>query len=180
KLTSVEAAAKLAQSGLKVKTHDINAAGFKAGIVATQSEEPGSDVDKNSVVDIGVATGFVNIPKSLIGKSYEDAAKILEKLGLVPQRQDQPSDKEDGTVTDVDPAKRARPGDTVVLIVASNFSDDGKKDEKKDDQGKGKGAAKPAPEPTVPVEPTATEPTPTATEPPPAGGVVDGTTPAGS
>ncbi len=144
KLTSVEAAAKLAQAGLKVKTHDVDAAGYKTGIVVTQTPGADEQADKGSMVDLGVATGFVAIPKSLVGKSYEDAAKILDELGLKPQRNDQPSDKTAGTVTAVDPTDRAQSGATVVLTVASGSgsSDKGKgkgKDKKpKDDKGKGK------------------------------------------
>ncbi len=98
---------------MKVKTHDVDAAGYKAGVVVTQTPEAGDDVDKGSVIDLGVATGLVAIPKDLVGKSYEDAAKILDKLGLKPQRNDQPSDKAAGTVTAVSPSTRAQAGDTV-------------------------------------------------------------------
>lgn len=137
KMTSVEAASTLAGKGLKVTTHDVDAAGYKAGVVVTQSPDPGSDVDTNSVVDLGVATGLIEIPQNLVGKTYEDAAKILDKLGLEPQRNDQASDKKVGTVTSVDPADKARPGDTVVLIVARSTGDDDDDDESDDKQDKG-------------------------------------------
>ncbi len=160
KMTSVEAASTLTKAGFKVKTHDVDAAGFKDGVVATQSPEAGSSAGEGSEVDLGVATGFIAIPKDLVGKPYDDAAKILDKLGLKPQPRYRASSKKAGTVTSVDPAKRARPGDTVVLDVAgrSGGSDDDDDDEPEPT------ATTPAPAPTTP------KPSPTAAEttaPPP-------------
>ncbi len=154
KMTSVEAASTLTKAGFKVKTHDVDAAGFKDGVVATQSPEAGSSAGEGSEVDLGVATGFIAIPKDLVGKPYDDAAKILDKLGLKPQPRYRASSKKAGTVTSVDPSKRARPGDTVVLDVAgrSGGSDSG------DDEPEPT-ATTPAPTPT----PTTPKPSPTAT-----------------
>ncbi|WP_332643055.1 protein kinase domain-containing protein [Aeromicrobium sp.] len=159
KMTSVEAASTLAGKGLKVTTHDVDAAGYKTGVVVTQSPDPGSDVDENSVVDLGIATGLVKIPKNLVGKSYEDAAKILDKLGLEPQRNDQPSGEPVGTVTAVDPSTRAEPGTNVVLTVSTGSGSTGSgkdedKDKKKDDDNNND----PAPEPTAPATTEPTEP----------------------
>lgn len=161
KMTSIEAAAKLASEGLKVKTHDVDAAGYKAGVVVTQSPDPGSDVDKNSVVDLGVATGLVKIPKNLVGKSYEDAAKILDKLGLKPQRNDQPSDEPVGTVTAVDPSTRAQHGSNVVLTVSGGSGSNGNKgkgEDKKKDDDKIDTTPEPTPTPTAPATTEPTEP----------------------
>ncbi len=157
KMSSVEAASTLAGKGLKVTTHDVDVAGYKAGLVVTQSPDPGSDVDKNSVVDLGIATGLVKIPKNLVGKSYEDAAKILDKLGLKPQRNDQPSDEPVGTVTAVDPSTRAQTGSNVVLTVSSGSGSNGNEG-KGEEKGKGDKKDDPAPEPTAPATTEPTEP----------------------
>ncbi|GAA3530943.1 Stk1 family PASTA domain-containing Ser/Thr kinase [Aeromicrobium panaciterrae] len=164
KMTSVEAASTLAAKGLKVKTHDVDAAGYKAGVVVTQSPDPGSRVDEGTVVDLGVATGLVAIPQDLLGTSYDDAAKILEALGLQPERDEQTSSKPAGTVIAVDPSTHARPGATVILTVARPGGGDDS-DDKKEDKGKGKQNEDTTPTPVDPdpSDPPPSEPTPTAT-----------------
>lgn len=157
KMTSVEAASTLAAKGLKVKTHDVDAAGYKEGVVVTQSPDPGSDVDEASVIDLGVATGRVAIPKDLVGKSYEDAAKILDDLGLTPRRNDQPSDKKVGTVIGVDPSTGAAPGDTVVLTVAISSAGPGNDDNKDKAKPKDKKSDPPEPTATATTEPPAAD-----------------------
>ena len=171
KMTAVEAATTLSKAGLKVKTHDVDAAGYGAQQVVTQSAKPGSEVDENSVVDLGVATGFVAIPKGVVGKSYEDAVKILEKLDLKPEARYEASGEDVGTVTAADPSKRARPGDTVVLTVSTGpggFDDGNDKKEKDEKEDKGKDKDKDEEDtPTEPVDPEPTETTEPTTEPPP-------------
>ncbi|MDR7086635.1 serine/threonine-protein kinase [Aeromicrobium panaciterrae] len=164
KMSSVKAAATLASKGFKVETHDVDAAGYKPGVVVTQSPEAGSDADKGSSVDLGVATGFVAIPKNIVGKSYEDAAKIVDKLGLVPQRNDQPSGETAGTVTTVDPSKRAEPGSVVVLTVSTGSGGNDSKDEKK--KGKNKKKTTVEPTATATTEPPATDADADAGDPP--------------
>ncbi len=171
KMTSVEAASTLTKAGFKVETHEVDAADFEAGTIATQSPEAGSKAGEGSVVDLGVATGLVAIPDDLVGKSYKDAAKALEELGLKPERRNRASDKTAGTVTAVDPSKRAKPGDTVVLTVAIGGSNSD--DDSGGDNGNGNGSGgtpTPTPTPTATTTTAPTEPPPTTSPPPTDGG----------
>lgn len=137
-MSSVEAATKLGRADLTVKTHDANLAGHPAGEVVEQSVKPGTEVGKDTVIDLTVATGSFPIPTDLVGKQYDDAAAILEGLGLKSNRSYAISSDPAGTVLSVDPSSLAQPGDVISLKVAYSFfglngNDDNndRKDEKK-------------------------------------------------
>ena len=137
-MSSVEAATKLGRADLTVKTHDANLAGHQAGEVVEQSVKPGTEVGEDTVVDLTVATGSFPIPTDLVGKQYDDAAAILEGLGLKSNRSYAISSDPAGTVLSVDPSSLAQPGDVISLKVAYSFfglngNDDNndRKDEKK-------------------------------------------------
>ncbi len=142
-MSSVEAATTLGRSDLAVETHDADLAGHKAGEVVEQSIAPGTEVGEQTVIELTVATGSFPIPDDLVGKSYEDAATILEDLGLTPKRSYEISTKAGNTVLSVSPSTLAKPGDEISLHVAYPFfdfgnngddnKDDKKKDKKKDD-----------------------------------------------
>lgn len=142
--------------GLVLKTHDVDVVGPKASEVVSQSPAPGTDAGKGDVVDVKVATGKVPIPeKELLGKTYEEAIKILQKLGLKVAGVYAPSDKPFRTVIKVDPSTRARPGATITLTASSGVvvPTPGKVDKPKKKRGK---AATPAPAPSPSPTPTET------------------------
>ncbi len=79
--------------------------GHKAGEVVKQSVAPGTEVGKDAVVELTVATGLFPIPKDLVGKSYDDAAAALEALGLKATRsQEFNNDVDSDTVLSVNPS----------------------------------------------------------------------------
>jgi beta-lactam-binding protein with PASTA domain len=167
------ATTQLETAGLKVKVREVDVADAKAGEVVSQTPTGGSEVDEASVVTLSVATGNVRIPDGLVGKTYDDAAAALDKLGLKAVAKFAPSDKPAGTVIAVDPDGTAKIGSTVTLTVANgsavqtpkNDKNDKKKADKKDKGTKGSGGTgsgngnneDPVPEPTA----TATTTTPT-------------------
>ena len=138
-MTSVEAASTIAKAGLTVKTTEVDAAGRSVGEVVSQLPKPGTDVDKASTVVVAIATGFVEIPDSLVGMTYDDAVNALSKLGLKASRTNIASSETAGTVIKVSPATRAETGATVALSVAYTPAPvDTKDDKKKDDKKKKK------------------------------------------
>ncbi len=146
-LTTAKAALK--QQNFVVASQKANVAGKKAGTVVAQSPTAGVQLTEDSTVELTVASGLVDVPtKSLLGKSYADAANILKKLGLNPDREDQISRKVPGTVIGVDSDSTAKIGSTVTLVVAAqptpatvqppqpNANPNGNKDDKKDRKDK--------------------------------------------
>jgi tRNA A-37 threonylcarbamoyl transferase component Bud32 len=123
-MTSVQAATKLGRADLTVETTEANLPGHKAGDVVKQSIAPGTKVGKDTVIKLTVATGMFQIPQDLVGKSYDDAAAILEGLGLKPNRaQEFSTEEDDDTVLSVNPSSLAKAGDTITLTVAYSFFD---------------------------------------------------------
>ena len=155
-------------AGLEVKVSKVNVAKAKAGEVVGQTPEAGAEVDKDSVVTLSVATGRVAIPvDKLVGETYDEAAALLDKLGLKAVAAYAPSDETTGTVIEVDPTGTAKIGSTVTLTVSNGPAvqapvDNKGKDKKEEKKGKksGSGSTDPTPETTAP-----TEPPPTTTSP---------------
>ncbi len=136
-MTSVEAATTFGRADLTVETHEADLAGYEAGEVVEQSVAPGTEVGEETVIELTVATGYFPIPDDLVGKSYEDAAAILEDLGLTPKRSYEISTAKTGEVIAVNPSTLAQPGDEVTLNVAYSFflggNNDDENDKRKDD-----------------------------------------------
>ena len=137
-MSSVEAATTLGRADLTVKTQNADLAGYEAGEVVEQSLAPGTEVGKDTVVELTVATGYFPIPDDLVGKSYDEAAAILERLGLKPKRSYKISTAKTGEVLAVNPSTLAQPGDEVTLNVAYSFflggnNHDDEKDKRKND-----------------------------------------------
>ncbi len=122
-MSSVEAATTLGRADLAVETKDANLPGHDAGEVVKQSVAPGTEVGEDTVVELTVATGLFPIPDDLVGKTYDDAAAILEGLGLTPKRSEEFSTKEAETVLSVNPSGLARSGSEITLNVAYSFFD---------------------------------------------------------
>ena len=123
-----------------------------------------------STVTLTVATGRVRIPvDKLVGSTYDEAVKLLDRLGLKAEEDFAPSNEVAGTVIDVDPESTAKTGATVTLTVASGVlpapTEDNKgqdkKEEKKPEKKSGKGGNTDS---STPTEPTPT-PAPTTTAP---------------
>ncbi|GAA3530956.1 hypothetical protein GCM10022234_30160 [Aeromicrobium panaciterrae] len=135
-MTSVQAATELGRAGLTVETKEANLVGHKAGEVVKQSVAPGTEVDKDAVVELTVATGLFPIPQDLVGKSYDDAVAELEALGLKATRsQEFNNDVDSDTVLSISPTDLAKPGDTIAVTVAYSFFDFGNNDDDDDNSG---------------------------------------------
>ncbi len=96
---------------------------FAEGIVFSQNPEAGVRLEEGETVTIRVSSGAppVEVPE-LVGLSEDDARRLLEGLGLVPdiRREAHPTEPA-GTVLAQDPApgEEARSGGTVRLLVSS-------------------------------------------------------------
>jgi beta-lactam-binding protein with PASTA domain len=158
------ATATLKAHGLAVEVRKVDVANAKAGEVVRQTPQAGAQVDDGSTVTLSVATGRVRIPvDELVGATYDEAAAVLDKLGLKAAARYAPSDKTAGTVTGADPRSTAKIGSTVTLTVANGFADPAPSDDKgKDKKEKKDNSKKPDKGTTDPTTPPA-EPTPTAT-----------------
>ncbi|GAB3966713.1 PASTA domain-containing protein [Plantactinospora veratri] len=122
---STEAAARnaLEQAELTAKVGDPDTSDdCKVGQVTSQSQAPTTKVDAGTEVEIRVCTGpgSVTVPAGLIGGTFESAEIRLKEQGLVVKRTDVSSDKNRGTVTDVDPAegRKVAKGSTVTVSVS--------------------------------------------------------------
>ena len=95
-----------------------------AGLVISQSPDPGVTVNKGSKVEIGVSQGpppVASVP-GVIGLDEESAAQTLSDAGFEVVTEDIPTlnPDEDGLVIDQDPLEGAEvdPGSTVTIFVA--------------------------------------------------------------
>lgn len=169
------ATTQLESAGLQVEVRKVNAANAKAGEVVRQNPEAGTEVDEDSVVTLSVATGRVRIPVDrLIGATYDDAAAVLDKLGLKSEAAFATSGETAGTVIAVEPATTAKIGSTVTLTVAfaeteqgdGNDKGEGKKDDEKQDKDQKKDEEKSDPsDKSGTGETTTPTPSPTTTSP---------------
>ncbi|WP_329337022.1 Stk1 family PASTA domain-containing Ser/Thr kinase [Streptomyces sp. NBC_00663] len=93
------------------------------GKICSQDPEPGTDVDKQSTINVVVSTGApkVTVP-SVIGDQYEDAKTRLEgdEFGLVVKKKEKESTEETGSVLDQTPVfgKEVEKGTEITLTVA--------------------------------------------------------------
>jgi len=110
----------LQNQGLKVETESAES-DKPAGEVLRQDPEAGRKVGKGDTVTLTVSKGKgeVEIP-DVSGLSFTDAVLELRNLGLVPERVDQESDEDEGTVVGTDPiaGSKVDKGDTVKVLVA--------------------------------------------------------------
>jgi serine/threonine-protein kinase len=82
--TSVEAGSIIGQAGLKVETVEEYSDTIVKDKVIKQSPEGGSEIKKNSVVEITVSKGAeTTVVPYLVGMDEKEAKSILEKSGLV-------------------------------------------------------------------------------------------------
>ncbi len=95
-----------------------------AGLVISQSPDPGVTVNKGSKVEIGVSQGpppVASVP-GVIGLDEGSAAQTLSDAGFEVVTEDIPTlnPDEDGLVIDQDPLEGAEvdPGSTVTIFVA--------------------------------------------------------------
>ncbi|MER7181885.1 Stk1 family PASTA domain-containing Ser/Thr kinase [Streptomyces hyaluromycini] len=93
------------------------------GSICTQDTKPGTDVKKDSTVNLVVSTGApkVVVP-SVVGQNIDDAKTTLEgdKYNFVVKTKQQTSGEDPGTVLDQDPALGAevQKGSTITLTIA--------------------------------------------------------------
>lgn len=125
KVTSVvgatleQATAQLEELGLVVAPEEAFSATVAAGTVISQSPESGADARRTDTVTIQVSKGPETVPMpNLTGKQYDEAARILQDLGLTAERRNVLGGLF-GTVRDQSvPADQAVPkGTTITLTV---------------------------------------------------------------
>ncbi|MDG4791016.1 Stk1 family PASTA domain-containing Ser/Thr kinase [Micromonospora sp. WMMD1102] len=94
----------------------------EVGQVTAQSQQPNSQVEPKSEVEIRVCAGpgTVEIPANLVGGRFEAVESQLKGLGLTVQRKDVNSGEPKGIVTKVDPAegREVEPGSSVTVEVS--------------------------------------------------------------
>ncbi len=113
------AAKKLEQRGLDVQRSWADVPGRERGTVLDQDPGPGARPDAGTVVTLTVASGRTVLkPRSVLGESYDQAARDLVALGLVPVRAVRTRDHDAGKVVAVGPRGRLPVGSTVTLTVA--------------------------------------------------------------
>ena len=114
-----QASGELTQLGFKVARRDV-VSDSPIDSVTGQRPESGLLYPKGRTVTLTVSSTQVTIP-SLAGRSYDDAAAALTKLGLVPVRADVDApDKAPGTVISTTPAAgvKADKGSSITVTVA--------------------------------------------------------------
>lgn len=93
----------------------------KKGSICEQNPKQGTEVDKNSTVNLVVSTGApkVAVP-NVIDKNIDEATQQLEDKGFVVETKQTESSQDEGTVLsqDPDPGKELEKGSTVTLEVA--------------------------------------------------------------
>lgn len=140
--TQDEATTALVNVGLKVGTvKEIDDSGVDKGSVVSTGPAIGTSVAVGSTVNLNISSGKVTVP-NLTGKSRNEAADILGKLGLNTKTTYVDSAETEGTVLkqSVRPDTKVEEGSTVTLTVA-----------------------RPAPPTTPPPDPTPSTPTDTTT-----------------
>lgn len=113
-----EARQALAEQDVEVRRQLVDSPGAARGTVLGQQPRPGSPVGDGTVVVLEVASGETVLdPDAVVGLRYEEAARILVGLGLVPVRNDVSRPGGDGTVVTALPAGRLETGTMVTLTV---------------------------------------------------------------
>lgn len=115
-----EASQQLAGRHLHVERHLVDAPRADRGTVLKQEPDEGTTTDDGLVVVLDVASGKAVLnPDDVVGRGYEDAARELVRLGLVPVRHDVPRPGGDSTVVTAIPAGRLDTGTLVTLTVGT-------------------------------------------------------------
>ena len=115
-----EAQRVLADRGLAVERRAVDLPAADKGTVLGQEPDEGAATDDTTVVVVEVASGRTVLdPDQVVGLGYEDAARILVRLGLVPVRNDVPRPGGDGSVVTAIPAGRLATGTMVTLTVGT-------------------------------------------------------------
>jgi serine/threonine-protein kinase len=115
-----EARSLLEEEGLVVEREVEDRPGIAPGTVLDQSPEAG-EVDGDTAVTLTVASGEVVLAlDDVTGMTYEEAAPVLVRLGLVPARRDVPRPGGDGTVVTAVPSGRLPVGTMVTLNVGTS------------------------------------------------------------
>ncbi|RMI09807.1 Stk1 family PASTA domain-containing Ser/Thr kinase [Cellulomonas triticagri] len=117
--TLEQATAQLEELGLVVAAEEAFSDTVPAGTVISQSPESGADAKRTDTVTLQVSKGPETVPMpNLTGKQYDEAARVLEGLGLKAERRNVLGGLF-GTVRDQSvPADQAVPkGSTITLTV---------------------------------------------------------------
>ncbi|NUO45260.1 MAG: PASTA domain-containing protein, partial [Streptomyces sp.] len=110
-------------SDLKLNPTEKTCENQPKGNICSQDPEPGTDVDKQSTINVVVSTGApkVTVP-SVIGDQFDDAKTRLEgdEFELVVKKKEKESTEETGSVLDQTPVfgKEVEKGTTITLTVA--------------------------------------------------------------
>ena len=113
-----EAKRELADRELAVERRKVDVPSVDRGTVLDTDPEEGAATDVGTIVVVEVASGMsVLDPDDVVGRSYEESARVLVRLGLVPVRNDVPRPGGDNTVVTARPAGRLDTGTTVTLTV---------------------------------------------------------------
>ena len=117
---SVAAAMRtLHDRGIEAERRPVDDPDSHRGAVLGQQPAPGTQAEDDTVVVLRVASGKVDLADgALLGKTYEQAARDLVALGLVPTRVDEPRYEGVGSVVAVGPTGRLALGSTVTVTVA--------------------------------------------------------------
>lgn len=123
-MTADQAKAELTKNKLKYKEDLVDSDQAHAGYVLGQDPSFGTPVAPGSTVVVKVGKGpvWVTVPGDLVGKGYDDAAKSLSALKLVPQKKQVASFEDKDKVLAVDPAPNTQQqqGQQVILTVSDN------------------------------------------------------------
>lgn len=123
-LTRDEAVARIEAAGFTVGTvTERHSEDVPAGIVLAVPELP-PELEKGTPIDLEVSMGPAprTIPDDLAGRSFDEAAAILDELGLVAVRVDEPSEEvAEGFVVRTEPAggNQVARGAEVTVVVSS-------------------------------------------------------------
>lgn len=114
---------RLTQAGLKFQTRTQASDTVAKGTVISSDPSVGSEVEKGSTVTLTVSGGpdTVEVPQ-VVGRTKDDAIRLLESLGLKAQVQivnDPNGDNLPGTVVRQSPDQgtRVQPGSTIIIVV---------------------------------------------------------------
>jgi serine/threonine protein kinase len=122
---------KVAGLRLSAAEHRIHALGLhyvvrrpdvsgRMGFVVAARPKSGSPVNKDAIVTLVVPSGYVRVNEgAFAGKTYDDAAATLRRLGLNPQEYDVYSNDGASGVVAVSPSGRVARGRDVVVTVAA-------------------------------------------------------------
>ena len=110
---------RLESNGLDVRRRSADDPHARQGTVLAQRPAPGTQADDGRVVTLTVATGRTDLAAAdVLGEPYDEAARDLVELGLVPSRAYRSQAAGAGTVVAVHPTGRMPLGSEVTLIVA--------------------------------------------------------------